>query len=291
MTSSDLSPTPAPRVRPSTVNIAVPLLYVAAGLEVLNAILALATYSDFKSAYAKAYAGTSLAGQAGSATSTVIGGVVVSLVVAAIFVVLAILDGKGNRVGRILTWIFGGLALCCTGSSFALGTLAKTAYDANRKNNPDLPTYDQLQDNINAAVPSWYTPVTIIIGIAVLLAAVTVIILLALPASRDYFRKAAPAQWEPPVPPPPSLSAGEPAAEDPAVPAVGDAAVSSGGDAPEPAVAPVVEDTVPSAADDPAVPLNPPSAPSSPAEPEGPDGRDGRDGSEEPPARPAPPTD
>src|SRR5204863_2936642 len=118
-----------------------------------------------------------------------------------IFVVLAVLNSKGNRIGRILTWIFGGLALCCLGSSFALGALGKSAYDASRKNNPDLPSYDQFQNTISSELPSWFTPVTTTLSILVLAAVVVVIILLALPASNPYFRKTEAAQWEPPLPP------------------------------------------------------------------------------------------
>src|SRR5690349_3124239 len=164
------APPPVPRARPGTVTVAVILLYVAAALEVVAAVTAIATYGDFKNAYAKAYAGTTLEGQSGSAAVTVIAGVVIAVLLAVIFLVLAILDGKGNRVGRILTWIFGGLALCCLGSSFALSSLSKSAYDANRKNNPDLPSYDQLQHDISDALPSWYTPVTTTLGIVVLIA-------------------------------------------------------------------------------------------------------------------------
>jgi hypothetical protein len=205
------SPAPAPRARPGTVNIAVILLYVAAALEVISAILAIATYGDFKAAYEKAYAGTSLQGQAGSATVTVIVSVVIALLLAVIFLVLGILNGKGNRIGRILTWIFGGLALCCLGSSFALGALGRSAYDTNRKNNPDLPSYDQLQNTIKGELPSWYTPVSTALSIIVLIMIVAVIILLALPASHPYFRKAdAAAQWEPPVPPSGGPSYGDP---------------------------------------------------------------------------------
>jgi hypothetical protein len=195
------APPPAPRTRPGTVAVAVILLCVAAALEVINVIIAIATYGDFKNAYEKAYAGTSLQGQTGTATITVIVGVVIGLVLAAIFVVLAVLDNKGNRIGRILTWVFGGLALCCLGSSFALGALGKSAYDASRKTNPDLPSYDQFQNTINSELPSWYTPVTTTIGIVVLIAVVVVIILLALPASNGYFRKTETPQWEPPLPP------------------------------------------------------------------------------------------
>src|SRR4051794_5041832 len=117
---------PAPPARPGTVNLAVILLYVAAALEVVVAILTFSTAGDIKSAYEKAYAGTSVADQAGAATYGVIGGAVVALVVAVLFVVLGFLDGRGSRVGRILTWVFGGLALCCTGSSFALSSFSKS---------------------------------------------------------------------------------------------------------------------------------------------------------------------
>jgi hypothetical protein len=191
------------------------LLYVAAALEVVNAIISIATYGDFKDAYAKAYAGTSLEGKAGSATVTVIASVVIALLLAVIFLVLAILDGRGNRVARILTWIFGGIALCCVGSSFALGALGKSAYDANRKTNPDLPSYDQLQADIKDALPSWYTPVTTTLAIVVLAAVIVVIVLLALPASHPYFRKAEQQQWEPPVPPPSGSSYGSPPSQEP----------------------------------------------------------------------------
>jgi hypothetical protein len=209
------APPPAPRVRPGTVTVAVILLYVAAVLEVVAAVVAIATYGDFKDAYAKAYAGTAMEGQAGSAAVTVIGAVVIALLLAVIFLVLAILDGRGNRVARILTWIFGGIALCCVGSSFALGALGKSAYDANRKTNPDLPSYDQLQADIKDALPSWYTPVTTTLAIVVLAAVIVVIVLLALPASHPYFRKAEQQQWEPPVPPPSGSSYGSPPSQEP----------------------------------------------------------------------------
>ena len=73
------APTPAPRTRPGTVAVAVILLYVAAVFEVINAIIAIATYGDLKNAYQKAYAGTSLAGQTGTATVTVVVGVIIGL--------------------------------------------------------------------------------------------------------------------------------------------------------------------------------------------------------------------
>ena len=190
----------APKVRPTTVTVAVILLYVGAGLEVINAIASIASYSAYNDAYKTAYAGTSLASQSGSAAIQIVVSVVFSLVLAAIFTVLAFLDGRGNRVGRILTWVLGGVALCCTGSAFGLGAFAKSAYDSQRNTNPTLPSYDQLQTSINNALPGWYTPVVTIAGIGVLVSIVVVIVLLALPASHPFFRKSPEAQWEPPVP-------------------------------------------------------------------------------------------
>jgi NADH:ubiquinone oxidoreductase subunit 6 (subunit J) len=196
------APPDAPRARPGTVNLAVILLYVAAALEVVNAIVAFANYNAYKEGYEKAYANTSIANQAGTAAVTVIVSGVIALVLAVIFLVLAILDGKGNRVGRILTWVFGGIALCCLGSAFGLSSFAKSNYENTREHNQDLPPYDQLQHDINSSLPSWYTPVTTILGIVVLLAIIVTIILLALPASNAYFRKRDEPQWEPPTTPP-----------------------------------------------------------------------------------------
>jgi hypothetical protein len=192
----------APRTRPSTVRFAVILLYVVAALQLINAIIAIANYGAFKDGYAKAYANTSLAGSEGTAAAQAVGGsIVVGILLAIVFTVFAILVGRGNRVGRILTWVFCGIAICCIGSGFAFTALAKSFYDTAREQNPDLPPFEQLENGITSALPSWYGPVTTIIGIVSLLAVILVIILLALPASNAFFRKSTEPQWEPPLPP------------------------------------------------------------------------------------------
>jgi hypothetical protein len=183
------------------VKVAVTLLYVVAAFQLINALVAVMNYGAYKKGYAKAYAGTSLAGTEGTGAAQAVGGTIaVGILLAIIFLVLAILVSRGSRVGRILTWVFGGLALCCVGAGFALSAAAQSFYDAARKQNSDLPPYQQLQNGIQSALPSWYGPVTTIAGIITVLAIIAAIILLALPASGAYFRKSV-QQWEPPVPP------------------------------------------------------------------------------------------
>jgi hypothetical protein len=197
------APFPAPDTpgrRPGTVTATVALLYFAAALEVVNAVAAVASYGAFQEGYEKAYGGTSLSSQAAGATTQVIAQIVIAFVLGAIFVTLAVLDGKGSRVGRILTFVFAGVALCCDAGLLLAGPLGEKAYDANLEKDPSLPTYDQVQDTIASSLPGWYTPVTMTAAIVVLVAFLLAVVLLLLPASRGYFRKRTEPEWEPPVP-------------------------------------------------------------------------------------------
>jgi hypothetical protein len=191
-----------PRARPSTVSIAVSLLYVVVVLELVNAVLYLMNYGAYKTAYEKTYAGTSLAGQEGQqAAINVAAPAVLGVILAIVFFVLAMLDGRGNRVARIITWVFSGLAVCCTGVGLAFVAASKSLYESARNQNSDLPPYDTMMNNVNAALPSWFGAVTGVIGILVLVAIIVAAILLALPASNAFFRKRAEPEWTPPLPP------------------------------------------------------------------------------------------
>ncbi|GGM10500.1 hypothetical protein ACFFX1_25145 [Dactylosporangium sucinum] len=191
------APSPAPRVRPSTVSLAVNLLFAAAALELINIILSAVYAGKIADASRKALEGTSQA-NSNPTLSTVIG-VVVGLIILVLLVVLAIYVGKGKQIARILTWVLGGLALCCTIGTFGLSALGEAGWNEARKNDPDLPTWQEYNKALYADVPGWYQPVTTIVSILMVVAILVAIILLALPASHPYFR--APQQeWEPPVP-------------------------------------------------------------------------------------------
>jgi hypothetical protein len=191
-------PASGPRARPSTVNLAVYLLYAAAGIELINVVIGLA--------YAGAIAdGTKKANEANKVADTGFGAVggaaslVIGVVITAVLVLLAIYVGKGKQIARIFAWIVGGLAACCGFALFGLTLGAKSLYEAGRDQNPDMIPYDQYNDLVYADVPGWVQPVTTVLGILLVLALVGALILLALPASHPYFRKVEP-QWEPPVP-------------------------------------------------------------------------------------------
>lgn len=189
-----------PRSRPSTVNLAVMLLYALAGLLLLNGVLSLATLGAQQRATERAFEGTSMAGQGGGVQAA--GQIVVTILLVVVFIVLAVLVGKGNRVGRILTWVFASLALCCTGALFALTALTEAGYEAARNDDPDLRPYSEVEAIFAEELPGWYTPVTTVLAVLIVLTAIAVIVLLALPKSHPYFRKAEATTWEPPLPPP-----------------------------------------------------------------------------------------
>jgi hypothetical protein len=193
-------PAPAPRARPSTVSLAAILLFVAAGIEVISVILSLLYAQKIADATKRIYdqAGMASGSNAGLAIGSTIG-VVIGFIIIVIVVVLGYLVSRGNQVGRVLTWVFGGIALCC--SVIGLGTtLAASAFwDQARKQNPELPTWDEYQKLAYADVPGWYQPLSTVLSIALIACILVTIILLALPASHPYFRKQQ-QEWEPPVP-------------------------------------------------------------------------------------------
>lgn len=186
------------RVRPSTVTVATWLLYLTAAMNLINGISAVAIWKDTKRGYAAAYAGTTMANQVNTIWVNILGGAVVAVILGALMVVLALLVDRGNRIGRILVWIFGGLYLCCGGFGLISGAFVKGIYDSSRSANPSMPSYQRIEHAVSAAEPGWYTPVTTVAGILGLVAIVLAIILLVLPSSHPYFRTVQPV-WEPPA--------------------------------------------------------------------------------------------
>ncbi|WP_433212289.1 hypothetical protein ACQP00_52220 [Dactylosporangium sp. CS-047395] len=191
---------PAARARPSTVSLASTLLFVAAGLEVISVVLQLLYANKIAEGTKRVYeeAGVQMSSTTGvgiGSTITVIFGFIIIVVL----VLLGYLVGRGNQVARVLTWVVGGLALCC--GVFALGAalFQSALWEAARDTNSSLPTWDRYKEIVYADVPGWYEPVTTILGILLVIAIALPIILLALPSSHPYFRKEQ-QQWEPPVP-------------------------------------------------------------------------------------------
>jgi hypothetical protein len=185
------------------VTFAVWLLYLYAALQLLGVLLLFATYSDFKAGYDQAYRGTAVEAQAGTiATITIVAGTITAVLLAAGTIVLAIFDGRGKNPARIITWVLGGLAVCCAGFGIIGGALSGSMnFGGNTSGGPSA---SEVQRIVREHVPGWYYPATITASVLELLALLLVIVLLALPASNAFFRKQPPAPvWEPPVPPVP----------------------------------------------------------------------------------------
>lgn len=186
---------PAPRSRPTIVTVAAYLLYAVAVLQVINAIAAFATYSTLRDAIQNAYAGTELEGSEGLVAGVAVAGGVVNLLLGLGFVALGYFDSKGKNPARIVTWVVGGISLCCLGLGLGSNALVGTV-------NTDTSgtTSDEVQRRVNDALPGWYNGVTTTLSVLGLLVILAVVILLALPASNEYFRKPAANGWNPPYP-------------------------------------------------------------------------------------------
>lgn len=232
---------PAARVRPGSVTISSYLLYLVAVIGVIGAVAQLATIGTVSDIYRDAYEGTSTEGAETFATASVVIAAVLGLLFSAGFVVLAIFNSRGKNASRIVTWVVGGIALCCTGFG-----IAGTALTSSMGASGDGPDPAEIQDRINDELP-WSMPLSITTSVITLLALIAVLILLALPPSNEFFRKPAPA-WEPPVP----------GSAYPAYPPV------------DPAYPPAGQPTPPPAGPPATPPPAPPAPPGSPSEPPNP---------------------
>ncbi|MBA3489135.1 MAG: hypothetical protein H0T78_06225 [Longispora sp.] len=189
MTQFPMSPEPARRVRPAVVTASSGLLVLVVVLMLINVVLGIVANNDEVKEATKEF--TDL--QEGGISSGLQQGVsyAATAIFALIFLVLAALNLRGNRVSRIITWIFGGVgAVCCACSVISQGAMG-ALLGATGEDVKDA--YDRL----TGAYPSWYMPATIALSILTILALVTALILLALPAANAYFRKAQP-EWTPP---------------------------------------------------------------------------------------------
>jgi hypothetical protein len=174
------------------VAVASYLLYAVAALEVINAILAFSTMGTATEAVEDAYSGTTLADSAQSlAVVGLVGAAVINLLLAAGFAILGLFNGKGKNASRIVTWVIGGLSLCCVGAG--LGGNALTSTLDSGGGSASGPSQAEVQERLNAALPSWFNPLSKTLTVLVLLAILAALILLALPAANEYFRKPAPA--------------------------------------------------------------------------------------------------
>jgi len=188
---------PAAAARPGSVTISSYLLYLYAALGLIGVIIGLSVIGTTSDVYREAYEGTSAEGTETFVTVVSVIVAVVGVLFAVAFAVLAIFNNRGKNASRIVTWVLGGISLCCSGVSLA-GTAFSNSMNIDSGQN-DVPDASEIQNRLEDALPGWYEPTSLTISVISLLVLLVALILLALPPSNEFFRKPAPA-WEPPVP-------------------------------------------------------------------------------------------
>lgn len=206
--SGYIVPQPAGRpARPGTVSLASVLLYVlalvsliSAGIEIYQSTFMtkeklLTIYEN--GGYPKDQA--DVAASVGPLSLYIAAGLAVVLGI--IYILLAVFVGKGKQWARITTWIVAGIfGACCNllGVVFsAAGTSSMSGFGA-----PKGIDTKKIAEDTAALFPSWLQAVGTVLSVVVLLSALGAVILLALPPSHPYFRKAEPV-WTPPTYPAP----------------------------------------------------------------------------------------
>jgi len=174
--------TPSQKPRPSVVSASSLLLYVLAGLMVVSA--GLSGYADWTLRGVSAGAQTAEERQISEATATVslVASLALYLALAVGFVVVGILIGKGKQAARIVTWVLAGLTLLCNGCG-----LIATAFQDQLLS--QVSGGQDVADEINATLPGWVNPVSLVVDIVAILGLVAVIILLTMPAANEFFRR------------------------------------------------------------------------------------------------------
>ncbi|MFC8847110.1 MULTISPECIES: hypothetical protein [unclassified Micromonospora] len=193
----DTHSTPS-RTRPGIVTLSSYLLMLFALLQLLGLLTTIAVAGKLRKGFEDAFEGTA-SGAEGLGTFVVgfaIGSAVLMLVLALVLVVLGIFNNRGSNGSRITTWVLGGILLCCVGGSLINGAAGSVGGPSA---GGDAPSAEEIERSLTGALPSWYTPVSLLFGVVGLLAVLGALILLALPKANEFFRK--PKQgWEPPVP-------------------------------------------------------------------------------------------
>jgi hypothetical protein len=188
--------------RPGTVSFAGILLYVLALISFVSVGLALyqSTFMTKEKLAVIYHNGGYPQDQAdAAATFAPIGSYVAagfSLLVAILYILLAVFVNRGKQWARVTTWVVAGLFGACCNLLGVAGSAASSSLSGMGA--PGGIDSKKIAEDIAALSPSWLPPVGIALSAVALLAALSVIILLALPPSHPFFRKVEPV-WTPPT--------------------------------------------------------------------------------------------
>ncbi|MQA27154.1 MAG: hypothetical protein GEU94_17200 [Micromonosporaceae bacterium] len=186
----------APKERPGVVTAACALMFVVAGISLIAAILGLMVLGPVRDAVENVRFDDPQVGAV--APQVVVWGLGVgigfNLVVAVGLALLGLFNLRGSNGARVTTWVVVGLFLLCG----VCGLLLQGVSGVTPIGGGGDPDSERLARAMEAATPSWYNSVSVGVALVDVLAYVAIVVLLALPAANEFFRKPAP-QWEPPA--------------------------------------------------------------------------------------------
>ncbi|GIH11717.1 hypothetical protein Rhe02_97840 [Rhizocola hellebori] len=194
------------QARPGTVSLASLLLYLMALLSLVTVALSIyqATITTEEKLVTIYKDGGYPADQAEAAAaltpvlSYVAAGF--ALLVAVVYIILAVFVGKGKQWARITTWVVVGLFGICCGLVGVAALGAGNSFSGMGAPS-DIDT-EKIATDTAALLPSWLSPTTTVLSIISLIASIAIVVLLLLPPSNPYFRKQEPV-WTPPSYPAP----------------------------------------------------------------------------------------
>jgi hypothetical protein len=198
-----------PRRRPGAVTAASILLFVAAAALLAEAIVMYTQIGPVSEQLKPLYPEAEFQGNPNAGRSVARGMFGLPAAGALIFAVtlgvLGALDLAGKNWARICTWVFGGLGMVCCGCTSAVYAglgLTNLAAQIEGQSGPNAsdpgPTTEEFMNAVDRAIPEWYTMTLIGLGSIVVLSVLIAVILIALPAAGEYFRKP-PIIWVPPT--------------------------------------------------------------------------------------------
>ncbi|WP_026922844.1 hypothetical protein [Glycomyces arizonensis] len=192
-------PPQGPKQRPMSVTIAVWTMYLTALALIATAIGSFSVQGTVKDAVEDQVASDPAFADAGVTSDDIatlvsvifVAVAAVYIVFAIFYIVLGLLDNAGKRPARILSWILAGIALACCGLGGVInqvgGSTATYTVNGEEYN-------DELTKAIEDATPTWVTALEWISLLLFIVGSLAVIILLAVPASNEFFRKDEPEQ-------------------------------------------------------------------------------------------------
>ncbi|MFG3339125.1 hypothetical protein [Glycomyces sp. NPDC048151] len=189
------SPPPGPKTRPGSVTAVVwtqiltAVLLVASGIAMFSVMQSVEdeVTSQLLSDPELAESGLTAdnVSQLMTFTFAMIAGVYV--VMAVFYVILALLVNAGKRPARILSWILSGIGLLCCGIGGIVGQLGSMTANVNGE-----AYQDEATQAVEDATPGWVTAIDWATLIVLIVGSLVIIILLAVPASNEFFRKEEP---------------------------------------------------------------------------------------------------